>query len=382
MDKDINIRRIVVLSIAALSVLTVCATMPVTAVLGPCTFYGTATLDGVPLTAADTDVTISLEVERIGYTTSYTMGSNPAYGDYYVLSVDVHSNPADGPVQGDSASIYINDSPVEQNPVTIGATFENIELDISATSVIDTTPPVVTNPTATPASIPADGTTTSQLNVTVTDDSGVDSVTIDLSAIGGSATTTLYYLGNDVYSTTVTAAPGTASGTYNLQVNATDIYGNSNTSVSIPLTVLPVIPSEPTVAISTDKTEYQPGDTMDVTLNLSNPTGTAQNVLFTWYFGIPAYPYWTPIVPPTAVTLPAGADYSMPIPLGIGNWGGADFDAVWFVALLDPATYDIIDYDTADWSYVWPYGDSGERESTPANISEEIEKEINKKFKI
>ena len=375
------IRRLVVLSIAALLVLTVCGTMPVMAqTLGHCTFYGTATLDGVPLTAADTDVTISLEVPRIGYTTSYTMGSNPAYGNNYVLKVNVYIDPADGPVQGDTAIISIRGIPINEGAQTIGAAFENIELDISATTAQDTTPPSVTNPTATPSAIPADGTTTSELNVTVTDAGGVASVTIDLSAIGGSAATAMYYLGNDVYSTTVTAARGTTPGTHNLQVNATDIYGNSNTSVSIPLTVITDV--KPTVSISTDKIEYQPGDTMDITLNLTNPTGTAQNVLFTWYFGIPAYDYWTPIVTPTPVTLPAGADYSIPIPLDIGNWGTTDFNAVWFVALLDPVTYDIIDYDTADWSYVWPYGATGEREITPANISREIEKEINKKFKI
>ena len=102
----------------------------------------------------------------------------------------------------------------------------------------DTTPPVVTNASANPPSIPADGATTSQLNVTVTDESGVDVVVIiDLSAIGGSDTHVTHYLGNDVYSTGTTAAEGTAPGAYFLRVNATDINGNYNDTVSIALEV-------------------------------------------------------------------------------------------------------------------------------------------------
>ena len=100
----------------------------------------------------------------------------------------------------------------------------------------DTEAPVVTSPTANPPSIPADAATTSQLNVTVTADSVVASVSIDLSAIGGSATAVMTNMGDNVYSVTTTAAAGTA-GIYDLQVNATDIHGYSNTSVSIQLNV-------------------------------------------------------------------------------------------------------------------------------------------------
>ena len=244
----------------------------------------------------------------------------------------------------------------------------------AASEASDTTPPVVTNPTANPPSIPADAATTSQLNVTVTDDSFVASVSIDLSAIGGSATEVMTNMGGNVYSVTTTVAPETAAGIYDLQVNATDIYGNSNTSVSIRLTVTH---PQPAVTISTDKTVYHPGDTMHITLNLTNPTSTSKNVLFTWYFGIPAYNYWIPIVTPTPVTLPAGADYSIPFPMPIGYWGTTDFDAVWYVALLDPVTYGIIDYDTAEWRYEHTASAiAGEVEMTPANIGAEIEKEI------
>jgi len=126
----------------------------------------------------------------------------------------------------------------------------------------DTDPPIVTSPTAIPASIPDEtdempgvgteisisGEETSRLNVTVTDESGVSTVTIDLSPIGGSATQEMTNIpGTDVYTVETNASvalvspPGT-SGLHNitidLQVNATDIYGYSNTSVTIPLTVI------------------------------------------------------------------------------------------------------------------------------------------------
>jgi len=114
----------------------------------------------------------------------------------------------------------------------------------------DTTPPSVTNPNATPVSIAADGIQTSQLNVTVTDPSGVDVVTVDLSAIGGSPTRTMTLLTGDVYTTTTTAAVGTAPGAHCLSVNATDTAGNSNTTECIELTVVPVSPPENAVYLN------------------------------------------------------------------------------------------------------------------------------------
>ena len=118
-------------------------------------------------------------------------------------------------------------------------------ISLTVTSVPDTFAPSVTNPTATPSTIYANGIETSQLSVTVTDGTGIASVTVDLSAIGGSATTAMTQVGTtDVYSVTTTADPSTVAGTYNLAVTATDssTNANTNTSVSIPLTVqaLPV----------------------------------------------------------------------------------------------------------------------------------------------
>ncbi len=97
--------------------------------------------------------------------------------------------------------------------------------------------PVVTSPSANPSSIPADGTTVSQLNVTVTDDTAVDTAKVDLTQIGGSKKTK-YLIDDNKYSIVTNTTVGTLPNTYSLPVNATDIEGNSNAEVSIQLEVV------------------------------------------------------------------------------------------------------------------------------------------------
>jgi S-layer protein (TIGR01567 family) len=103
--------------------------------------------------------------------------------------------------------------------------------------------PIVSNPTAS-HEIPDDTDNeplwgeTAQLNVTVTDDSGVASVTVNLSEIGGLAVKPMTNIGGNIWSTTTNASAGTSPKIYNLTVNATDTLGNSNTSVTIPLRVM------------------------------------------------------------------------------------------------------------------------------------------------
>jgi len=98
--------------------------------------------------------------------------------------------------------------------------------------------PVVSNPDANPTSIVADGAETSQLNVTVVDDSDTVFVTVNLSAIGGSAVQEMARVGTtDVYSVITNATEDTPADTYCLQVNASDVDGNYNDSVCIELEV-------------------------------------------------------------------------------------------------------------------------------------------------
>jgi hypothetical protein len=147
--------------------------------------------------------------------------------------------------------------------------------------------------------------------------------------------------------------------------------------------ILVVKVAKPTVSISTDKIIYNPSDTMHITLNLTNPSTTDQNVQFGWYFEKHDTDDWICITS-MPLTLSAGCDYSIPIQISVGNWGETGFDAVWLVNLSDPITRDIISSDTAEWSYAPLTASVGmeEGEITAANIAaEEIGKEINKAFK-
>ena len=118
-------------------------------------------------------------------------------------------------------------------------------------AVTELTPPSVINPIANPLSIPEDTDfdprwgETSQLSVTVIDESAVANVTINLSAIGGLPDQPMICIpGTDIWSVDVNASVGTAicyNGSclpHNLTVCATDVFGNVNTSASIQLRVI------------------------------------------------------------------------------------------------------------------------------------------------
>jgi len=111
------------------------------------------------------------------------------------------------------------------------------------TVVSDSSPPVVTHPSASQLipddtdGVPSWG-ETATLNVTVTDESDIAGVTIDLSAIGGSPVQPMTYIGNDVWSVTTNASAGTPPRTYELLVCATDIHGYTNMQESVELVVM------------------------------------------------------------------------------------------------------------------------------------------------
>jgi len=112
--------------------------------------------------------------------------------------------------------------------------------------------------------------------VTVTDDAGVASVTVDLSDIGGARDTVMMNIGENVYSAVTNASASTPPKLYNLTVNATDTNGNSNTSVRIQLKVM------------------KNGDcTGNNILNIGDALRLANNVS---YPGIPAYALISPYV--------------------------------------------------------------------------------------
>lgn len=79
---------------------------------------------------------------------------------------------------------------------------------------------------------------TAQLNVTVIDGNGIQSVKIDLSEIGGPSEKPMMNIGGNIWSASTNALAGTPPKTYNLTVNATNIAGKSNKSVFIQLKVM------------------------------------------------------------------------------------------------------------------------------------------------
>ena len=178
----------------------------------------------------------------------------------------------------DPSSDWVNSAGVDtvKNYVWANVTHLSIYAIGGRAPVVDTTPPLVTNPTATPSSIVADGIHESQLNVTVTDESGIARVTVDLSDIGGSPAQEMIAIpGTDVYTVNTTAAAGTAPDTYELQVNATDNYGNANTSVSIVLTVIEAVDTiSPTIeSVTLDAYTTIPDATIHVTVNATDNVG-------------------------------------------------------------------------------------------------------------
>ena len=101
------------------------------------------------------------------------------------------------------------------------ATSEEISIPASihngTFTIGEATPPLVTSPEATPLCIPEDTDfdprwgETSQLNITVADECGVASVTINLSSIGGLPDQPMTHIpGTDVWTVTINASVGTA----------------------------------------------------------------------------------------------------------------------------------------------------------------------------
>jgi len=111
-------------------------------------------------------------------------------------------------------------------------------------TALDSVSPFVFDPFSNQSSIPTDTDNTplwgetARMNVSVTDDVEVASVTVNLSGIGGSSDQVMMNIEGNIYSTTTNASANTLPGFYYLTVNATDTSGNSNISVRIQLRVI------------------------------------------------------------------------------------------------------------------------------------------------
>ncbi|MEA1908551.1 MAG: S8 family serine peptidase [Euryarchaeota archaeon] len=135
----------------------------------------------------------------------------------------------------ETVNVTVNASDILGNAMTCDWSF-----------VIDLTEPVVDYATANPGTIEATGEDNALLNVTATDAiSGIANVTVNLTVIGGSQSQEMTNV-SCVWQFTVNA---TAIGDVVLSVNVTDAAGNSNTSATIALAVVP-----PTVTTSVNTT--------------------------------------------------------------------------------------------------------------------------------
>ena len=123
-----NIRRIALFSF----LLFVTGTVPLIARPQPdFTLWGTAYVNGVPLTRKHSEYTISIEVNGRELA-RYTMGSVPAFGDYYVLKIPMDDDPAltSKGKTGDTARIFINGSEIDEPSFFLGNYGETVQQDI------------------------------------------------------------------------------------------------------------------------------------------------------------------------------------------------------------------------------------------------------------
>jgi serine protease AprX len=180
-------------------------------------------------------------------------------------------------------NVTINGYSLNQNITDLVFSIQNSTEDYAAVPVrvnlLDRTPPVVTDPRASPSRVPADGKTNTTLSVNVTDPSGIKSVTVNLSHIGGIETQMILVSGTSITGTyavniSVPTVPATVSeGIYNLPVNATDNYNNSNTSVNISLEVF----WRPNITAFSIDSSGKLGHTINASVTIKNDYSVALN---------------------------------------------------------------------------------------------------------
>ena len=156
----------------------------------------------------DSVINNSIGITRIG---AFQISSGGLSGDVKLANVTLMA--VGTPGSSSALCITINElKEATSEEITIPASTHNGTFTIG-----EVTPPLVTSPEATPLYIPEDTDfdprwgETSQLNITVTDDCGVASVTINLSSIGGLPDQPMTHIpGTDVWTVTVNASVGTA----------------------------------------------------------------------------------------------------------------------------------------------------------------------------
>jgi subtilisin family serine protease len=282
---------------------------------------------------------------------------NNSYTTNFTTAVAVNITDSESGVNLSSINMTVNGSlvPFTNTTITNGYRIQNItsvpyrggiiNVSINATDnalnsmtynwsfTVDGDAPIVTSPNATPATVESDGIDTTNLSVSANDSfSGINSVSINLSTIGGSPIAAMTNSSDTYY--IITNATGAGNGTYYLPIKATDNAGNSNTSVNITLfvndTTPPILSDNiplsgtnntiPTISINatdrgsginassaemkvegeqvllsnpssgftfnftnTTATTFSHGDTVNVTFNVSDDEGHTNNTSWKFY---------------------------------------------------------------------------------------------------
>ncbi|UCG45129.1 MAG: zinc carboxypeptidase [Candidatus Bathyarchaeota archaeon] len=108
----------------------------------------------------------------------------------------------------------------------------------------------------------------------------------------------------------------------------------------------------PAINIYADKSDYSPGDSMEVGLNLTNPQDEVEVGVYVWVDRPNQSKYW--ILQEPQITIPAGVEYSNPIwrtfslpLLPAGNYS-------WHAVVVDPATEYILSESLYHWKLSEP----------------------------
>ncbi|MCW7071671.1 MAG: hypothetical protein OCU12_05010 [Methanophagales archaeon] len=102
----------------------------------------------------------------------------------------------------------------------------------------------------------------------------------------------------------------------------------------------------PEISVTTDKFKYWYCNTMNITIDISNPTSSP--VTLKWFAWIPQLGYSVKLA---NLSIPAGYANTFTVPLHVDDWGSTPFAIVWYVDLQDETTGAVLAADTAVCAY-------------------------------
>ncbi len=195
--------------------------------------------------ASIVNVTTATQGDFTGY---FGFGSSNAINGWVTINTYITGTQLTGNITVANIKLEAAGNPDEQSALDLEiiTSVDRFAKELKASTdngsfiVSDITHPDIVSPSisslhANPSVIYNDGTQITQLSVTANDESGISSITVDLSKIGGSPKQLMVRAGNVwTYTTNAFAKPGK----YLLRINATDNWGNYNTSAALELKLI------------------------------------------------------------------------------------------------------------------------------------------------